>query len=121
MKIAITGAAGFIGFHVARAMLAAGHAVSGMDAFAGHDPALARQRLALLLEHPEFDFVELDLVEAADLQDWLARAAPDVVLHLAAEAGAGRPSPTRARMSAPTWSAPSTCWRRAGARHRRTS
>jgi UDP-glucuronate 4-epimerase len=88
VKVAITGAAGFIAFHVARALLAAGHAVSGMDAFVGHDPDLARQRLALLLEHPEFDFVELDLVEAADLAGWLARTAPDVVIHLAAEAGA---------------------------------
>ncbi|RYC05807.1 NAD-dependent epimerase/dehydratase family protein [Nocardioides zhouii] len=88
MKIAITGAAGFIAFHVARALLADGHAVSGMDSFTGHDPDLARQRLALLLEHPEFEFVQLDLSEAADLQDWLTRTAPDVVLHLAAEAGA---------------------------------
>lgn len=88
MKVAITGAAGFIAFHVARELLEAGHEVSGMDSFVGHDPGLARQRLALLLDQPEFEFVELDLIEAAALQDWLTRTAPDVVLHLAGEAGA---------------------------------
>jgi UDP-glucuronate 4-epimerase len=88
VKVAITGAAGFIAFHVTRALLEAGHAVSGMDSFVGHDPGLARQRLALLLEHPDFAFVQLDLVEPADVHGWLSRTAPDVVLHLAAEAGA---------------------------------
>ena len=88
MKIAITGAAGFIAFHVARALLEAGHEVAGMDSFVGSDPGLARQRLALLVDEPEFQFVELDLTAAAELQDWLTRVAPDVVLHLAGEAGA---------------------------------
>ena len=88
MKVAITGAAGFIAFHVARGLLDAGHEVSGMDSFVGFDPDLARQRLALLLDHPEFEFMELDLTEAAELQDWLTLTAPDVVIHLAGEVGA---------------------------------
>ena len=88
MKVAITGAAGFIAFHVARALLDAGHTVAGMDSFVGADPVLARQRAAVLLEHPAYDLVELDLTDAPGVQAWLADAAPDVVLHLAAEAGA---------------------------------
>lgn len=88
MKIAITGAAGFIAFHLARALLEAGHAVAGMDSFVGFDPALARERVAVLRGHPDFDFIELDLTEAAALHEWLTGAGPDVVLHLAGEAGA---------------------------------
>jgi UDP-glucuronate 4-epimerase len=88
VKVAITGAAGFIAFHVARRLLTAGHTVSGMDAFVGHDPGLARQRLDLLLEHPAFGFDELDLADATGLHDWLAGTGAEVVLHLAAEAGA---------------------------------
>jgi UDP-glucuronate 4-epimerase len=88
VKVAITGAAGFIAFHVSRALLEAGHAVSGMDSFVGYDPGLARERLGRLLDQPGFEFVELDLGDAAALADWMTRAAPDVVLHFAGEAGA---------------------------------
>lgn len=88
MKIAITGAGGFIAFHVAHALIDAGHSVAGLDAFIGFDPELARERASLLQERPGFEFVELDLAEAEDVRRWLGSVAPDVVLHLAGEAGA---------------------------------
>ena len=89
MKVAITGAAGFIAFHVARGLLdgrarrcqAWTPSSATTQVWRGNDWLCCSTS-------PEFEFVELDLIEAAGLQDWLTRTAPDVVLHLAAEAGA---------------------------------
>lgn len=88
MRIFITGAAGFIGFHLAQRLLADGHAVTGYDGITDYyDPALKRARLALLAKHEQFVLIEGMLEDAARLHEGLAQSGAEVVLHLAAQAG----------------------------------
>ncbi|MBB5047594.1 UDP-glucuronate 4-epimerase [Rhodopseudomonas rhenobacensis] len=88
MSILVTGAAGFIGFHVARELLAAGHNVVGLDSLNDYyDPALKRARLALLQANPQFEFVQIDLADRAATEALFAREKFPVVIHLAAQAG----------------------------------
>jgi UDP-glucuronate 4-epimerase len=84
MKILVTGAAGFIGFHATRALLARGHAVVGLDEVnAYYDPALKRARLAAIAP-ANFRFVQADIAAP----DAFAEVGSiDVILHLAAQAG----------------------------------
>src|ERR1700742_2792584 len=87
MKILVTGAAGFIGFHAATALLARGHAVVGLDEVnAYYDPALKRARLAAI-PAGDFRFIEADIAADAAFGAVGAVGAVDVVLHLAAQAG----------------------------------
>lgn len=88
MKILVTGAAGFIGFHLSRRLLAGGHEVVGLDALTSYyDPALKQTRLALLQQEPGFSFGKVDLTDAPALADFVGRAGADVVFHLAAQPG----------------------------------
>jgi UDP-glucuronate 4-epimerase len=88
MRILVTGAAGFIGFHLARRLLADGHEVAGLDGLtAYYDPALKQARLARLTAHNGFSFDEVMLQDMAALTSAFERAAPDAVVHLAAQAG----------------------------------
>ena len=87
-RIMITGHAGFIGFHVARAFLELGHEVLGLDGMTSYyDVALKRARLDQLAPHAGFRHVEAQLEDAARLTDEMVAFAPDVVVHLAAQAG----------------------------------
>ena len=62
MNVLITGTAGFIGFHVARRLLAEGHRVTGLDAFTPYyDPALKRARNRILEQSPLFTSIEAQL------------------------------------------------------------
>ena len=86
MAIVLTGAAGFIGMHVAQALLARGESVIGVDNLNDYyDVALKKARLARLQQHAEFRFERLDIGD----QGALAPLAGDVdrVIHLAAQAG----------------------------------
>ncbi len=86
MTILVTGAAGFIGFHTARALLDRGEDVLGIDNLnAYYDPALKAARLKRLV-HPRFRFQRVDL---ADREAVAALAEPglDAIVHLAAQAG----------------------------------
>jgi UDP-glucuronate 4-epimerase len=88
MNILVTGAAGFIGLHTSRALLARGERVIGIDNLNDYyDPALKQARLALLADAPGFAFEPLDLVDADGLTGLFARHQPDAVIHLAAQAG----------------------------------
>ncbi len=86
--ILVTGAAGFIGFHVAQRLLQSGHRVTGLDNVNDYyDPHLKEARLALLRNRPHFAFEKLDLADRGAMQRlWAANAFP-IVIHLAAQAG----------------------------------
>lgn len=88
MKIFITGTAGFIGFHLARRLLADGHAVTGYDGVTDYyDPALKRGRLSLLAGHEQFVQIEGMLEDAGALDAAVSGSGAEVVVHLAAQAG----------------------------------
>ncbi|MGB1562287.1 MAG: NAD-dependent epimerase [Sinimarinibacterium flocculans] len=88
MNVLLTGVAGFIGLHCARALLARGDAVVGIDNLNDYyDPALKQARLALLADAPGFSFECVDVADADGLGALFARAQPDAVIHLAAQAG----------------------------------
>lgn len=87
MKVLVTGAAGFIGMHACRRLLARGDRVVGLDNFSTYyDPALKRDRLKQL-PAKNFTFEKLDITNAKALERLFAKHKPDAVLHLAAQAG----------------------------------
>jgi UDP-glucuronate 4-epimerase len=86
--ILLTGAAGFIGFHLAQRLLAGGHAVVGFDGVNAYYPTLIKERrLAQLAEAPGFTFVRGELADAAAVEAVFAETRPELVCHLAAQAG----------------------------------
>jgi UDP-glucuronate 4-epimerase len=89
MSVLVTGAAGFIGMHVARALLARGERVVGLDNLNSYyDPALKRARLATLEGHKEFSFHAAELAERDEVfAVFAAHPEIDRVVHLAAQAG----------------------------------
>jgi UDP-glucuronate 4-epimerase len=89
LSVLITGAAGFIGMHVARALLARGEQVLGIDNLnAYYDPQLKRARVAELERFPGFRFELLDVAEQAAVRTLLEREREvDRIVHLAAQAG----------------------------------
>jgi UDP-glucuronate 4-epimerase len=88
MRILVTGAAGFIGFHVSSSLLRRGDQVDGVDNLNDYyDVALKEARLALLQEHPEFKFIRLDIAHRAAMENLFAAHRFDAVVHLAAQAG----------------------------------
>jgi len=88
VRVLLTGAAGFIGFHVARLLLARGDEVVGLDNRSPYyDVALKDARLALLLGDRRFRFQELDLADRDGTAAAFDSAAPEAVVHLAAQAG----------------------------------
>ena len=88
MKHLITGAAGFIGFHVAQRLLAQGHEITGIDNLNDYyDVELKLARLALIQEQPGFSFQRLDLADREGMAELFARERPERVIHLAAQAG----------------------------------
>ncbi|HEX3916054.1 MAG TPA: NAD-dependent epimerase/dehydratase family protein [Caulobacteraceae bacterium] len=88
MRILVTGAAGFIGFHLTERLLADGHEVAGVDGMTPYyDPALKAARLARLAPHNGFSFETVMLQDMPALTAAFERAAPEVIVHLAAQAG----------------------------------
>ena len=86
--ILVTGAAGFIGFHVAQRLLEAGRRVVGLDNLNSYyDPALKQARLDILDDCPGFSFERLDLADRTAIKELFARYRFPVVIHLAAQAG----------------------------------
>ncbi|MEM1414426.1 MAG: SDR family NAD(P)-dependent oxidoreductase [Myxococcota bacterium] len=88
MRVLLTGAAGFIGFHTARRLLADGHEVWGYDSVnAYYDPALKEARLGQLEGHEAFHFTRAGVEDRSALDATFTDARPDAVIHLAAQAG----------------------------------
>ncbi len=86
--ILVTGAAGFIGFHVARRLLEDGREVVGVDNLSPYyDPKLKQARLAQLSDAKNFKFVRLDLADRAATAALFAEHRFPLVIHLAAQAG----------------------------------
>jgi UDP-glucuronate 4-epimerase len=86
--ILVTGAAGFIGFHVAHRLLAEGRRVLGLDSLNNYyDPALKQSRLDILRAQPQFSFVQMDLADRSSIGELFAKHRFAKVVHLAAQAG----------------------------------
>jgi UDP-glucuronate 4-epimerase len=88
MRFLITGTAGFIGFHLARRLLADGHVVHGVDGLTPYyDPALKQARHHILEESVAFTPHVAMLEDRERLEEAASASAPDVIVHLAAQAG----------------------------------
>lgn len=88
MRIFVTGTAGFIGFHLARRLLEDGHSVVGYDGMTSYyDISLKRRRHEILAENPRFHAVEAMLEDVPALRAAAEKAAPEVIVHLAGQAG----------------------------------
>jgi UDP-glucuronate 4-epimerase len=88
MKHLVTGAAGFIGYHVAERLLGRGDDVVGLDNLSPYyDPALKEARLDRLRRHPGFRFVKLDLADRSGMEGLFHAERFPRVIHLAAQAG----------------------------------
>ncbi|MFN3294099.1 MAG: NAD-dependent epimerase/dehydratase family protein [Gemmobacter sp.] len=88
MRVLVTGSAGFIGFHLSRLLLAEGAAVQGYDGMTDYyDVGLKRRRHAILSENPRFAAAEGMLEDQPRLDAVVDGFGPDVIVHLAAQAG----------------------------------
>jgi len=87
-KVLVTGAAGFIGMHVAERLLKNGDAVTGVDNLNDYyDVSLKKSRLDRLSKEGNFDFHRVDIADADALMDVFEQTRPERVIHLAAQAG----------------------------------
>lgn len=88
MKILLTGAAGFIGFHTCLRLLESGHEVLGIDNLNDYyDVGLKECRLNQLVPHKNFRFQKLDITHRREMEKQFRDSKPERVIHLAAQAG----------------------------------
>lgn len=84
----VTGSAGFIGYHLSKLLLAEGFRVVGYDGMSDYyDVTLKQRRHAMLLQDPNFTMTEALLEDQATLEAAMRAAQPDVIVHLAGQAG----------------------------------
>lgn len=87
MKILLTGAAGFIGFHLAK-RLQENNEIIGLDNINDYyDTKLKHDRLSILNQNSNFKFFKIDIVDYDELSKLVSSVKPDVIIHLAAQAG----------------------------------
>ncbi|MBW2623982.1 MAG: NAD-dependent epimerase [Deltaproteobacteria bacterium] len=88
MNILVTGAAGFIGFHLSKRLLEEGHSVIGIDSLNEYyDVQLKKNRLKLLESMGDFNFLQLDLADREGIEDLFSKHSFERVVNLAAQAG----------------------------------
>ncbi len=88
MKVLVTGAAGFIGFHVSKALLGRGDEVVGIDNLNDYyDPRLKASRLEMLRPFEKFSFVKMEIADRVAMESLFATQRLHRVVHLAAQAG----------------------------------
>lgn len=88
MKFLVTGAVGFIGYHVAKSLCAAGNTVIGIDNINSYyDVSLKKARLEKLKSAPNFSFIKMDVSDTKSVLTLFATEQFDRVIHLAAQAG----------------------------------
>jgi len=88
MKILVTGAAGFIGYHVSKYLLGRGDNVVGIDNMSTYyDVSLKEGRLKQIEPEPGFRFYRIDIANRKDVEDIFDTEKPDRIVHLAAQAG----------------------------------
>lgn len=86
--VLVTGAAGFIGYHLCQRLLKEGRRVVGVDNLNSYyDVKLKRARLALLQDHANFEFEQVDIADRKELENIFQCHSFDLVLHMAAQAG----------------------------------
>ncbi len=84
----ITGTGGFIGFHLAELLLQEGWSVASLDGMTDYyDVRLKERRLDMLCQHPNFSFTRAMLEDNDAVQRAISETSPDVIVHLAAQAG----------------------------------
>jgi len=87
-KILITGAAGFIGFHLSKSLLEDGYEVLGVDNLNDYyDPKLKNARLDIIKKYPKFKFEKVDIAHRNELTQVFQEFGPQKVINLAAQAG----------------------------------
>ena len=87
-RVFVTGTAGFIGFHLAKLLLEEGAVVHGYDGMTDYyDVGLKRQRNAILEAYPNYTFTEGMLEDSHLMEAVTDDFGPDVMIHLAAQAG----------------------------------
>src|SRR6056297_2405917 len=87
-RVLVTGTAGFIGFHLAKLLLEEGFEVHGFDGMTDYyDVRLKQRRHAMLLQKPGFSATEAMLEDQETLDRVVDAVQPDVIVHLAAQAG----------------------------------
>jgi len=87
-KILVTGAAGFIGFHLSKSLLEDGYEVLGIDNINDYyDPKLKHARLDIIRKYPNFKFKKVDIADRESLTKVFVDFAPNKVVNLAAQAG----------------------------------
>ena len=106
MKVLVTGAAGFIGFHLAQRLLQDGMQVYGIDNLNEYYPvSLKRDRLAQLQPQSGFTFQKLDLSDRVGIANLFQQQPFDCVVNLAAQAESATPYKTHGRISTATYRA----------------
>lgn len=88
MKLLITGAAGFVGFHLSKALLEKDIEIVGLDNLNDYyDPQLKEDRLSILNDYEGFTFYKIDLKDKQPVDELFKNERPSHVIHLAAQAG----------------------------------